>query len=180
MSRLDFGLKITWAMKKWLAPFSRDKRELIFQNGTTTTYHTTSPILFFLFGKVVHQRLLGRAERQWSWHNKETPQVLWLTQKSHACRRQYISPWLFNILTNYYQLLTQRNYTKNALPEILTMPRTYYIPPSLSESVVISKPYKHFLNLGPHHPGVKTGPLLWASCIRLFKIISPAAAFHRF
>lgn len=90
------------------------------------------------------------------------------------CWCKYISPWLFNILlTNYYQLLTQRNYTKNVLPEIPTMPRTYYIPPSLFESVVISKPYKHFLNIGPHHPGVKTGPLLRAPCISLFNIISP-------
>lgn len=34
------------------------------QNGITSTYHTISLILFFFLHEVVHQRLLGRAERQ--------------------------------------------------------------------------------------------------------------------
>lgn len=36
------------------------------------------------------------------------------------------------------------------------MPGTHSIPPSLSESVVISKPHNHFLNIVLHHPEGKT------------------------
>lgn len=67
------------------------------------------------------------------------------------CRCKYISPWLFNILINIsYQ---PRRNTLEVLPEIPTRPGIHPIPPSLSESVVISKPYNHFLNIGLHQPG---------------------------
>lgn len=35
-----------------------------------------------------------------------------------------------------YQLLTQRKYTRNSLPELPPLPGTHSIAPSLSESVV--------------------------------------------
>lgn len=67
------------------------------------------------------------------------------------CRCKYISPWLFNILINI-SCQPRRNIL-DVLPEIPTRPGIQPIPPSLSESVVISKPYNRFLNIGLHHLG---------------------------
>lgn len=124
------------------------------QNTIIRTYHTISLVSFFFFlGKAVHQRLLGRAEILWSWHNKD----LWLTPIRDVCVYKYISLWLFNI---EHQLLTKGKYIRSATQKCSAWNFHHaWDSPHFSRSFwicLISKPYNHLLNTGLHRPGVKT------------------------